>query len=121
MGNYNKKSRKPSTKSVKGGDSETVVVSDNSSKYANIEPVMLKPLEVVVYNNSFDRALKAFRALVQKEKILSSFKERRTYEKPSDKKRRKKNEMRRKMLELNTVRQPSHKKKAKKVTEDSED
>ena len=53
MSNYNKKSRKPLTKSMKGGESETVVVSNNS-KYANIEPVMLKPLEVVVYNNGFD-------------------------------------------------------------------
>jgi small subunit ribosomal protein S21 len=119
MSNYNKKSRKPSTKSMKGGDSETVVVSDNSSKYANIEPVMLKPLEVVVYNNSFDRALKAFRALVQKEKILSAYKEKQVYEKPSDRKRRKKNEMRRKMLELNSMKPRSSKKKFKKAADQS--
>lgn len=116
-----KKSRKPLTKSMKGGDSETVVVSDNS-KYANIEPVQLKPLEVVVYNNGFDKALRAFRALVQKEKILSAFKERRTYEKPSVRKRRKRSEMKRKMMELDTNKDFFHKKsfKNKKVVETSD-
>jgi small subunit ribosomal protein S21 len=106
---------------MKGGDSETVVVSDNS-KYANIEPVQLKPLEVVVYNNGFDKALRAFRALVQKEKILSAFKERRTYEKPSVRKRRKRSEMKRKMMELDTNKDFFHKKsfKNKKVVETSD-
>lgn len=46
--------------------------------------------------------MKAFRALVQKERILSTYKEKSRYEKPSDKKRRKRNEMRRKMMELET-------------------
>lgn len=114
MANYNKKSRKPLTKSMKGGDSETVVVSDNS-KYANIEPVMLKPLEVVVYNNGFDKALKAFRALVQKERILSAYKERQTYTKPSDKKRQKRKDMKRKVLELDSYKEFSPKKKRKLV------
>jgi ribosomal protein S21 len=99
---------------MKGGDSETVVVSDNS-KYANIEPVMLKPLEVVVYNNGFDKALKAFRALVQKERILSSYKERQTYTKPSDKKRQKRKDMKRKVLELDSYKEFSPKKKRKLV------
>ena len=44
--------------------------------------------------------MKAFRALVQKERTLSTYKERSRYEKPSDKKRRKRNEMKRKLLEL---------------------
>lgn len=57
------------------------------------------PLEVKV-NNNFDRALKIFKALVQKEKILSTYKERSRYEKPSDRKRRKRNEAKRKLLEL---------------------
>lgn len=120
MSNYNKKSRKPLTKSMKGGESETVVVSNNS-KYANIEPVMLKPLEVVVYNNGFDRALRAFRALVQKERILSSYKERQTYEKPSVRRRRKRNEMKRKALEFDPNRDNSKKVfKKKKVLESSD-
>ena len=44
--------------------------------------------------------MKAFRALVQKERVLSTYKEKSRYEKPSDKKRRKRNEMKRKLLEL---------------------
>jgi small subunit ribosomal protein S21 len=120
MSNYNKKSRKPLTKSMKGGESETVVVSNNS-KYANIEPVMLKPLEVVVYNNGFDRALRAFRALVQKERILSSYKERQTYEKPSVRRRRKRNEMKRKVLDFDSNKDTSKKVfKKKKVAETSD-
>ncbi len=58
-----------------------------------------QPLEVKVYNN-LEKAIKAFRALVQKEKILSTYKEKSRYEKPSDRKRRKKNEARRKMMEF---------------------
>lgn len=64
------------------------------------EPVQAQPLEVMVYGNNFDKAFRAFRALVQKERVLSSFKEKQYYEKPSDKKRRKKNESFRKQLEL---------------------
>lgn len=63
------------------------------------EPVLGLPLEIKVYDN-FDRALRAFRALVQKERILSSYKEKQHYEKPSDYKRRKQNEAKRKILEL---------------------
>lgn len=46
------------------------------------------PIEIKVYNN-FERAFKAFRTLVQSEKVLSIYKEKQSYEKPSDKKRRK--------------------------------
>lgn len=119
MSNFNKKSRKPSTKSMKGGDSETVVVSDNS-KYANIEPVMLKPLEVVVYNNGFDRALKAFRALVQKERILSEFKEKKVYVKPSDRKRQNRKDSKRKMLELSNLNKKGKKKRSEKNSDSNE-
>jgi small subunit ribosomal protein S21 len=49
------------------------------------------PIEVKVHNN-FDKALKTFRALVQSEKILSLYKEKQSYEKPSEKRRRKQNE-----------------------------
>lgn len=58
-----------------------------------------QPLEVKVYNN-LEKAIKVFKALVQKEKILSVYKEKSRYEKPSDKKRRKKNEAVRKQMEL---------------------
>lgn len=96
MSDYNKKSKKHS-KASKGGESQPVVVNDN---YANIQPVLAQPLEVKVYNNNFDKALKAFRALVQKERVLSTFKDKQVYEKPSQKRRRKRNERKRKMLEL---------------------
>jgi len=56
------------------------------------------PIEVKVYNN-FEKAFKNFRSLVQAEKILSIFKEKQSYEKPSEKKRRKHNESIRRTLE----------------------
>lgn len=56
------------------------------------------PIQIVVYNN-FEKAFKAFRSLVQAEKILSIFKEKQSYEKPSDKKRRKHNETMRRNFE----------------------
>lgn len=97
MKDQNKKTRKFSKKAPKGGESQPVV----NDKYAHIQSVQLKPLEVKVYGNNFDKALKAFRALVQKERILSTYKEKQSYEKPSQKRRRKRNEMKRKLLELN--------------------
>jgi len=57
------------------------------------------PIEVKVYGN-FDRAFKNFRMLVQSEKILSLYKEKQSYEKPSDKRRRKRNESIRKLFEV---------------------
>lgn len=74
---------------MEGGDS----LSDNNSD------IIGQPLQVKVYNN-FDKAMKAFRALVQKERILSQYKDRSRYEKPSDKRRRKRKEMKRKLMEL---------------------
>lgn len=92
----NKKYKRNSKKASKGGE----LVAAVSDKFAHIEPVQAQPLEVKVYGNNFDKALRAFRALVQKERILSTYKENQSYEKPSDKKRRKRNEMKRKRLEL---------------------
>jgi ribosomal protein S21 len=63
------------------------------------DAVQAIPLEVKVYNN-FDKAFKAFRAQVQKERILALYKEKQSFEKRSDKLRRKRNEMRRKLFEL---------------------
>jgi len=96
-----------------------VLDTNNQSAYANIEPVEAKPLEVKVFNN-FEKAMKAFRALVQKERVLSIYKEKQFYEKPSDKKRRKRNEMKRKMMELNSENQPSDKKKSSKDKVDTD-
>jgi small subunit ribosomal protein S21 len=58
-------------------------------------PSHIKPLEVVVEGNddySFHEAHKRFRKMVQKERIIGQFKERQYYEKPSEKKRRKRRE-----------------------------
>lgn len=98
--NSNKRPRRnPYKKASKGGESQPVAVND---KFAHIEPVQAQPLEVKVYSNNFDKALRAFRALVQKERILSLYKEKQSYEKPSDKRRRKRNEMRRKRQEVSS-------------------
>lgn len=51
------------------------------------DTVIIDHLEVKVTGN-LEKALKAFRAIVQKEKILSDYKESQRFEKPSDKKRR---------------------------------
>lgn len=56
------------------------------------------PIEVKVYNN-FEKAFKGFRTLVQSEKILSIYKEKQSYEKPSAKRRRKHNESIRRILD----------------------
>ena len=100
----NKYAKKTLNKPEKGGDN-----LGESSKFDYIQPIQAEPLEVKVYNN-FDKALRAFRSLVQKERILSQYKEKQTYEKPSDKKRRKRNEMKRKLLELNS-KNSSHKRR----------
>ena len=97
MKDSNRKQKRNSKKAPKGGESKPVAVND---KFAHIEAVQAQPLEVKVYNGNFDKALRAFRALVQKERILSTYKEKQSYEKPSDKRRRKRNEMRRKRQEL---------------------
>jgi small subunit ribosomal protein S21 len=57
----------------------------------------IQPLQVVV-ERDFEGALRAFKALVQKEKILTEYKERQTYEKPSERKRRKKREAEKRRL-----------------------
>lgn len=108
---YKKPRRHFSKKAPKGGESQPVVVND---KFAHIEAVQAQPLEVKVYNNNFDKALRAFRALVQKERILSSYKEKQSYEKPSDKRRRKRNEMKRKRQEMNSPNGERSDKKGKK-------
>lgn len=88
----NNNSNSPS-EAPKGGDS----VSRDSSTQCPSDAVQAKPLEVKVHGN-FDRALKAFRAQVQKERILSLYKEKKIYEKPSARRRRKNNEAKRNAL-----------------------
>lgn len=103
--NHKKPRRGPYKKASKGGETQAVI--EVNDKFAHVEAVQARPLEVKVYN-SFDKALKAFRALVQKERILSSYKEKQSYEKPSDKRRRKRNEMKRKRQEMESSNERSH-------------
>lgn len=82
---------------LKGGDSNI------ETKTNYLDDSYLKdflPLEVKVYGHNFDKAFKAFRAIVQKERILSLYKQKQSFEKPSVKLRRKRNEMKQKRLEL---------------------
>ena len=92
---YNNKDRNSNSKYSKGGENTVAI----SSRTYPTDAVQAIPLEVQVFNN-FDRAFKAFRTLVQKERTLSLFKEKQSFEKTSDKKRRKRNESRRKLFEL---------------------
>jgi ribosomal protein S21 len=57
-----------------------------------------KPLQIEVYGN-FDRAMKAFRSLVQADGVLATFKEKQAYEKPSMRKRRKHDETMQRLYE----------------------
>lgn len=100
MGDKKHNSGKSRAKALRGGDT----VSRDSSTHS--EAIQAKPLEVKVYGNNFEKAMKAFKALVQKEKILSLYKERQSYEKPSDKKRRKRNESCRKAMETERSNNP---------------
>jgi ribosomal protein S21 len=101
MKDHIKKNRKNFNKAPRGGETLPVVVNDKKTVGPG-EALQAKPLEVKVYGNNFDKALRAFRALVQKERVLSSYKEKQSYEKPSDKRRRKRNESKRKLLEVHT-------------------
>ena len=62
------------------------------------DPVEISPLQVEV-GNSFEEAVRKFKVLFQKERIVALVKEKMAYEKPSVKKRRKQREARsRKMM-----------------------
>jgi ribosomal protein S21 len=105
---YDNQNNKQSTSNgnLKGGESNSRDVNrtaedprntggDNPHRQEHIvgsEAVQAVPLEIKVFNGSFDKAMRAFRSLVQKERVLSTYQEKGSYEKPSDKKRRKKQE-----------------------------
>jgi small subunit ribosomal protein S21 len=102
--NNHNKYNKNYKEATKGGESD----SRDSSTHS--EAIQAVPLEVKVYGNNFEKALKAFRALVQKEKILSDYKDKQVYEKPSDRRRRKRNEVKRKLLETENTNSESKRK-----------
>lgn len=61
------------------------------------------PLEVKI-TSSFEEGLRRFKSLVQRDKILSLYKDKQHFEKPSDKRRRKRKE-RDERRRLNTMRE----------------
>jgi ribosomal protein S21 len=110
-----KKGKKQFKKALRGGDSVS------QDKHSHIQPVLAQPLQVRVYNGNFDKALRAFRALVQKERILSIYKEKQSYEKRSDRRRRKRNEATRKLMEVNFERSNPKSFKNRNNSESSQD
>ncbi len=89
----------PSNRHLKGGDPQA------SEPHT---PIQARPLEIKVGDN-FDKAFKIFRAVVQKERIISTLKEKSGYEKPSVKRRRKQAENKRKRAELDGKRSRNEK------------
>jgi len=82
-------SKKDNSTALRGGD----IVSEFSASKSNIsDAVPSKPLEVKVQAGNFERAFRFFRTMVQHENVLAEYKERQSYEKPSEKKRRKRRE-----------------------------
>jgi small subunit ribosomal protein S21 len=78
---------------------------DNSFSFTGIPgpAVECQPLQAVNYDNNFERMFKVFRSKVQKDKIVSKLKEKRAFEKPSDKRRRKIKESARKRFEEEAI------------------
>ena len=106
--NNSYRSNKQFNHNSEGGDS---TLSTDSH-----EPVQCQPLQVQVHDN-FERAFRAFRALVQKERILSQYKERQAFEKPSDKARRLRSESQRKAMQ-DALQEENPKKFVRKERED---
>lgn len=96
--NFQRKTRSKNQRNFqqnsRGGERQNQAQSPprNPNQKGPGDPVFAKPLEVKVFDGNVERAIKAFRMLVQKERILSDFKEKQTYEKPSVRKRRKQSE-----------------------------
>lgn len=64
--------------------------SNEPTKFEDLKP--FSPLEVRIEDGRFEDAVKRWKSMVQKSQILSVYKEKQSYEKPSDKKRRKRRE-----------------------------
>jgi small subunit ribosomal protein S21 len=72
----------------------------NNKSFFNGPPPKIEPLQVVVERNDVDEAHRRFKTMVQRENIISDFKERRFYEKPSERRRRKRREARARKLAM---------------------
>lgn len=70
------------------------------------DAIKAKPLEVEV-RGSFEEAFRRFKSLVQRERIVGQYKERMSYEKPSEKRRRKIQESREKQIIFDALKDPN--------------
>ena len=104
----NDKYNKPINETLKGGDNAL-------DKH---QPVQAIPLEVKVWDGGFDQAFRKFKSLVQKERVIASYKEHQRYEKPSQKKRRQRAENQRKRMELQGQFDQGGKKRKKKFNKE---
>lgn len=62
------------------------------NKISVSEEVEVLPLEIHIHNNNFEDGFRKFKSLIQKEQIITNYKQRMAYEKPSEKIRRKERE-----------------------------
>ena len=63
------------------------------NKFSNLEPAKVEPIQVLVEDcYSVEDAIRKFKAKFQRERIIGQLKEKSAYEKPSEKKRRKRRE-----------------------------
>ena len=68
MKDQNRKNRKNFKKAPRGGEAVAAV----PDKFSHIEAIQAEPLQVKVYGNNFDKALRAFRALINVEGRLTN-------------------------------------------------
>ena len=74
------------------------MITDNRGKYRQLfgcEPAKVRPIEVKVEGpdrSHFEEAARKFKVLFQRERVVGQLKEKSSYEKPSEKKRRKRRE-----------------------------
>lgn len=74
------------------------MIKDNSGKYRRYfgcDPAKVRPIEVVIEGpdrSHFEDAARKFKVLFQRERVVGQLKEKMAYEKPSEKKRRKRRE-----------------------------
>ncbi|OGW28378.1 MAG: 30S ribosomal protein S21 [Nitrospirae bacterium GWC2_42_7] len=63
-------------------------------------------MDIKVYGNDIEKALKTFKRQLQKEGLFSEIKKRSFYEKPSDKKKRKQREALKKKIKATRFKKP---------------
>jgi small subunit ribosomal protein S21 len=105
---------------VEGGDKSN---SSSASTTYPSDPVILGPLEIKVYNGQVEKAGRLLRVLAQREGIFNEARQHSRYEKPSEKRRRKKSESRQVQFELKqaAIRPPKERKQKRRAVKREED